>query len=191
MPETEILTVGGLNLRNPTLCTTGAPAGMEGSGKTQHGDPEIAMRSRQLICLAMCGNALLAAATGFAASPPALIECKPSRVYNCVANTHDCDSMPVITDQGAYVLKINLQGKRAETFEAEKKVAETRIDRIQRKDQLLFLYGFELDENDRVSAHSWNAIINLQNGRLTVTRVADGVGAVMHGGCDLEKGGAP
>ena len=98
--------------------------------------------------------------------------------------------MPVSNVQGTYLLKINLQDKRAETFEAEKKVAETRIDRIQREDQLLFLYGFELHENDRVSAHSWNAIINLQNGGLTVTRVADGVGAVMHGSCKIGKGGA-
>ena len=147
------------------------------------------MRTRQLIHLAMCGGALLAT-TAYADSPPALIECMPSRVYDCVANTDDCDSMPVSNVQGAYLLKINLHEKRSETFEAEKKVAETRIDRIQREDQLLFLYGFELHENDRVSAHSWNAIINLQNGGLTVTRVADGVGAVMHGSCKIGKGGA-
>ena len=97
------------------------------------------------------------------------------------------DSVPISNVQGIYLFKINLQDKRAETFEAEEKVAETLIDRIQREDQLLFLYGFELQENDRVSAHSWNAIINLQNGGLTVTRVADGVGAVMHGHCKLGK----
>ena len=148
------------------------------------------MRSRRWICLALCAGALLAATTYSVASPPALIECKPSRVYNCVANTNDCDSMPVSNVQGAYLLKINLQAKRAETFEAGEKVAETRIDRIQRKDQPLFLYGFELGENDRVSAHSWNAILNSQNGGLTVTRVADGVGAVMHGSCNIDQAGA-
>lgn len=162
---------------------------MEKCGESEQVLPEIVMRGRRLTFPGMCAGALLAA-TYSVASPPALIECKPSRVYNCVANTHDCDSMPVSTDQGTYVLKINLQGKRAETFEAEGKVAETRIDRVQQEDGLLFLYGFELDENDRVSAHSWNAIIDLQTGRLTVTRVADGVGAVMHGNCGIEKAGA-
>ena len=148
------------------------------------------MRTRRLIHLALCGSALLATAAHSIDSPPDRIECIPSRVYDCVANKDNCDSMPVSNVQGAYILKINLQNKRAETFEAEKKVAETRIDRIQREDQLLFLYGFELHENDRVPAHSWNAIINVQNGVLTVTRVADGVGAVMHGSCKIGKEGA-
>ena len=148
------------------------------------------MRIRQLMQLALSGGALLAFVAYSMDSPPDPLECIPSRVYHCVSNTTDCDSVPVSNDQGIYLLKINLQDKRAETFEAEKKVAETRIDRIQREDQLLFLYGFELHENDRVSAHSWNAIINLQSGVLTVTRVADGIGAVMHGSCKVRKGDA-
>jgi hypothetical protein len=156
----------------------------------RHGHGAVTMRIRQLIQLASCGGALLASTAYSIDSPPALIECIPSRVYHCVSNTDDCDSVPVSNVQGVYLLKINLQDKRTETFEAEKKVAETRIDRIQREDQLLFLYGFELHENDRISAHSWNAIINLQNGGLTVTRVADGVGAVMHGSCKVGKVGA-
>jgi hypothetical protein len=148
------------------------------------------MRTRQLVHLAMCGGALLATTTYSVASPPDLIECMPSRVYDCVANTADCDSIPVSNVQGAHLLKINLRGMRSETFEGEKKVAETRIDRIQQEEQLLFLYGFEIKERDELGSHSWNAIINLQNGGLTVTRVADGVGAVMHGSCKIGKGGA-
>ncbi|HEY6130481.1 MAG TPA: hypothetical protein VIV27_00605 [Halioglobus sp.] len=148
------------------------------------------MRTHQFIYLAMCGGALLATTAYATDSLPDRIECMPSRVYDCVANTGDCDSMPVSNTQGAYVLKINLREKRSETFEDEKKVAETRIDRIQQDRQLLFLYGFELHENDQPTAHSWNAIINLQNGGLTVTRVSDGVGAVMHGRCNVGKGAA-
>ncbi len=148
------------------------------------------MRTRLLIHLALCGSAQLATAAHSIDSPPDRIECIPSRVYDCVANKDNCDSMPVSNVQGAYILKINLPEKRAETFEDKKKVAETRIDRIQHNEHLLFLYGFELHENDQVSMHSWNAIINLHNGGLTVTRVADGVGAVMHGSCKIGKGGA-
>jgi hypothetical protein len=147
------------------------------------------MRTRRLIQLAMCGVALLATTAYTADSPPTLIECIPSRVYDCVAKEGDCDSMPVSNVQGTYLLKINLQERRSQTFEGEKKVAETRIDRIKQEAQLLFLYGFELHENDQVTTHSWNAIINLQTGGLTVTRVADGVGAVMHGSCKVGKGG--
>jgi len=147
------------------------------------------MRPRQLIHLAMCGSALLANAAHSIDPPPDRIECIPSRVYDCVANKDNCDSMPVSNVQGAYLLKINLPEKRSETFSDEQKVAETRIHRIQQNEQLLFLYGFELHENDKVSVHSWNAVINLQNGGLTVTRVADGVGAVMHGHCKIGKGG--
>jgi hypothetical protein len=148
------------------------------------------MRTRQLIHLVVCGGALLATTTNAVASPPDLIECKPSRVYDCVANTADCDSMPVSDVQGAHLLKIDLHDKRAETFAGDKNVAATRIDRIERDRQLLFLYGFELQPKDELSAHSWNAIINLQTGGLTVTRVADGVGAVMHGRCDVGNGDA-
>jgi|JI10StandDraft_1071094.scaffolds.fasta_scaffold231935_2 hypothetical protein len=149
------------------------------------------MRTHQLIHLAMCGGALLAPTAWSMDSPPALIECIPSRVYDCVANTGDCDSMPVSDVRGAYLLRINLHDKRSETFSDDKKVAETRIDRITQDRQLLFLYGFELHENGELSAHSWNAIINLQNGGLTVTRVSDGVGAVMHGSCNVGRRGAP
>jgi hypothetical protein len=155
----------------------------------RHGHGAVTMRIRQLIQLASCGGALLASTAYSIDSPPALIECIPSRVYHCVSNTDDCDSMPVSNVQGTYILKINLPEKRSETFSDEQKVAETRIDRIQQNEQLLFLYGFELHENEQVSVHSWNAIINLHNGGLTVTRVADGVGAVMHGHCKIGKGG--
>ena len=147
------------------------------------------MLSRQLLQFAMGASALLATAAHALDPPPDQIECAPSRVYDCVANKANCDSMPVSNSQGNYLLKINLPEKRSETFSGEQKVAETTIDRIQQDGQLLFLYGFELQKNDQVSLHSWNAIINLQNAGLTVTRVADGVGAVMHGHCTFGKKG--
>ena len=96
------------------------------------------MHTRRLIHLAMCAGALVSTTASAADSPPSLIECLPSRVYDCVANKSDCDSMPVSNIQGAYVLKIDLQKERSQTFEAEKKIAETRIDRIKQEGQLLF-----------------------------------------------------
>lgn len=149
------------------------------------------MRTRPLIRLAMCSGALLCATTYSIASPPDLIECMPSRLYDCVANTDDCDSIPVSNIQGVHLLKIDLRGMRSDTFEGGKKIAGTRIDRVKQEEQLLFLYGFEINEKDERSAHSWNAIINMQNGRLTVTRVSDGVGAVMHGSCKIGKVSTP
>ncbi len=79
------------------------------------------MRTRQLIRFAMCCGALLATTAYSRDTPPNVIECIPSRVYDCVANTEDCDSMPVSNVQGIYLLKINLPEKRSETFSDEQK----------------------------------------------------------------------
>jgi hypothetical protein len=148
------------------------------------------MRTSQLIHLAICCGVLLATTAHAMKLTPGLIACMPSRVFDCVGNTNDCDSIPVSNIQGTYSIKINLPEKRSETFEGEKKVAESRIDRIAQEEQLLFLYGFELHDSDQLTVYSWSAIINLHTGGLTVTRVSDGVGAVMRGNCEVGKGGA-
>lgn len=147
------------------------------------------MRAKPLVYILICSCLPLTSTAFSAIASSDFFECTPAKIRFCVSENEQCDNIPVYsTDDETYTIKINLKKKLSETFAGANRLSETKIDRMKRLDQLLFLYGFEKHQDDKSDPHSWSAIIDLQSGHLTVTRISNGIGSVLNGVCHAGKG---
>ncbi len=116
------------------------------------------------------------------------MECRPKQLLLCEAEKNKCENIPVVNADGEYIVKINFQKKMTETFEGNKKVAGSKIDRIEYDDELIFLTGYREQHDGKRLLRNWNAVIDTQSGRLTFTSVANGIGFMLSGLCADGKG---
>ena len=149
------------------------------------------MPLKRLAHAAICSCMLLATTAFSADAPLSLIECTPTKILLCETDKENCDNIPVVAIDGAYLLKVDLKKKFSETFAGTQKVSETKIDRIETHGNLLFLYGYQDDYQGKPLPHSWTAVIDPQTDRLTVTSVANGIGYMLNGHCNTGKGDKP
>lgn len=149
------------------------------------------MHATQLACIALCGCLAQSAAVFSADVPLGYMECTPTKLNLCAADNDNCESIPIVTVDGPYLLKIHLTKKYSETFAGTQKVTETKIDRIENHNDLLFLYGYRDEYHGETLPNSWTAVIDPKAGRLTVSSVANGMGYIIIGECTSGIEGNP
>ena len=138
-----------------------------------------------LYCCYLSANVLAVVNT------PDVMICVPENIIVCESDKKACNDIPVVDVDGPYSVKVDLKSKKTETFAGSQKVSAGKIDHIEHVDQLLFLSSYQKEHRGKKFPHSWNAVIDLQTGKLTFTSVANGVGFMLNGSCSQSKGGKP
>ena len=149
------------------------------------------MHIKRFAYIAMCGYIAQPASAVSADTPPSYAECTPTKLNSCGSDKENCESIPIVTVDGAYLLKIHLNKKYSETFAGTEKVSQAKIDRIDNHSDLLFLYGYQDEYHGKPLPHSWTAVLDPQTGRLTVSSVANGMGYILNGDCNIAGEGKP
>ena len=149
------------------------------------------MHATQLACIALCGSIAQTGTVFSAETQPGFMECTPTKLNLCTIDKDNCESIPIVTVDGSYLLKIHLAKKYTETFAGSEKVSKANIERIENHSELLFLYGYQDDYHGEPLPHSWTAVIDPQSGRLTVSSVANGMGYILNGDCNIAGEGKP
>lgn len=149
------------------------------------------MHAIRFAYILVCGCLAQPASVVSADTAPSYAECTPTKLNLCASDKENCESIPIVTVDGRYLLKIHLTKKYSETLAGSEKISEAKIGRIETHSDLLFLYGFQDDYHGKPLPHSWTAVLDSLSGRLTVSSVANGIGYILSGNCSIAREDKP
>jgi len=141
------------------------------------------------LCVLVALSVAVTAEVFSAENKQAYLECTPESLFLCEAGKGKCANVPVITLDGGYLIKVDLEKKRSETYEGDNKVSATAIQQVDHHGDLVFLHGYQDVNQITQLPHSWTAVIDTMTGQLTVASVTNGMGFTLTGTCVESAGG--
>ena len=136
------------------------------------------------LCIVPLTSLLLVSCATLSKQSPQQLTCIPDQLFRCEPDEKKCLTIPIVKALGNTKIVIDLAGREVRSYADDKLLSHSDISSIEYENDLIYLAGkgYGYDKAHRV----WNAIVDLQSGRLYSTSITTGAGHVIYGQCDAK-----
>ncbi|NOQ63509.1 MAG: hypothetical protein GQ582_03240 [Methyloprofundus sp.] len=139
---------------------------------------------KMLCVIPLTSLLLVSCATLSKPASPQQLTCLPEQLFRCEPDEQKCLTIPIVKELGNTKIVIDLAEREVKSYTDDKLLSHSNISSIEYENDLIYLAGkgYGYDKALRV----WNAIVDLQSGRLYSTSITTGAGHVIYGKCDAK-----